>query len=184
MQPGGRVHPSRPFLSNPPMATQTYCDRDDVEDILSDAAVVAMIDDDEDTVDGAAEQVRVTSAIERSAERMNFWLARRYTLSDLASNDWCKWANATLAALKLSTRRNNPAPQSLVDEANDIMEMCKAVAEQPLAVLPNQPESFDMRPTVSNLRTDRGFWDESPVQVDPETSTGPKPADGIKRYVE
>jgi len=166
------------------MATQTYCDRDDVEDILSDAGVLAMIDDDEDAAEAGTETLRITAAIERAAERMNFWLARRYTLRDLASNAWCKWANATLAALKLSTRRNNPAPQSLVDEANDIMEMCKAVAEQPLAVIPDQPESFDMRPTVTNPRVDRGFWDESPVKVDPELSTGPKPADGIKRSTE
>ncbi|MCE9525464.1 MAG: DUF1320 domain-containing protein [Planctomycetales bacterium] len=84
---------------------QTYCLKADIEAVWTAAAVLASVDDDSSGTLSATEEGYITRAIERAAERMNAYLEERYVLSELASNTWCRDANAALAAFLLSIRR-------------------------------------------------------------------------------
>ena len=89
------------------MATTTYCVRADIETIYSAHGVNMAADDDMDGIVLAAEEVYVTRAIVRAAGKINSRVQKRYTLSDLSSNDWIRDVNATLAAQILARRRGN-----------------------------------------------------------------------------
>lgn len=163
------------------MATTTYCDQDDIEDVLSDYGVLAIVDDDEGGSNSAAELTRVTAAIERAAGRMNQYLETRYTLSDLASNDWCKYCNADLAAYYLTMRRGHAAPQGLEQVAADRINELQQIQLGNQRV-PEVANSFETIPTVSNFQVRRGDCD-GPIMVDGEHSTGSAPVGSRKRNI-
>jgi len=163
------------------MAIQTYCTIANVKSILSDHGAEAFADDNLDGSLSAGEEQYITDAISRAAAlKMNIYLSGRYDLSDLASNGWCQWANATFAALLVSMRRNNPAPQSLLAETQELTETLKAIQAGRMP-LPDQSESYDQRPTVSNFDVERwrARW---PVRVREDESTKPVPSSGITRH--
>jgi hypothetical protein len=81
---------------------QTYCDEDDIVSIIGEPTLLVCIDDDQDGVRSDDDDDKVTACIERAAVEMNAALANQYVLSELASNDWCKWCNAYLAVYYLS----------------------------------------------------------------------------------
>lgn len=162
---------------------QTYCTQSDIEAIISASGLLACIDDTEAGQASTGATLHVTNAIERAAVKINAAAGRQYSpLSDLASNDWCKWANAVLAAYYLQTRRGNPAWQSLSDQVKEVEELLEEVAWGRRGI-PEQPPSFDFRPTVSNFQVEPGR-SIAPVRVDRDESTGAAPVDGAgtKRY--
>ena len=161
------------------MAVQTYCVRADIEDIFGTAGVKAHIDDDHSGGESSAETTVVTKVIERAAVRMNQVLDQRYILSELATNDWCKYANATIAVYMLMTRRGNPAPQDVEREFRETMEFLDDV-RLGIAKIPQANESFETIPTVSNFEPERGRR-SAPIRVATEESTGTAPAGGRKR---
>lgn len=157
----------------------TYCDRDDIIDIAGEASILAAIDDGHDGVESAAETLYVTKAINRAAAEMNVALECQYILSELSGNEWCKWANASLALYFLRTRRNNPAEASVIEAVNSIRTMLEEI-RWGRASLPEQSPSFDFTPAVSNMRPEL-FKVDNPIRVVREESTGGDPDPGIKR---
>ncbi len=174
---GTAVTPTPP--PTPGTSGTVYCTSEDVESIMSEHGVTAFIDDDLSGGRSTAETQYIADAISRAAAKMNVYLASRYRLSDLSGNVWCRWANAICAALQVSTRRNNPAPQFLVDECQDVIETLKLVKLGQLP-LPDQAESFDMTPTVSNFDVQRAAG-VTPARVVVPESVGPQPQTGIQR---
>ena len=162
------------------MATTTYCDRSDIDDVLSEHAVDRMIDDDHDGVVEATELARVTTAIEKAAGRINATVQKRYTLSDLSGNDWLKFVNATLAALTLMRRRGNGVPPSLQEEADEYLEDLNDI-KAGRQDIPEQNESFDFAPAVSNYRASRADG-IAKVRVNTQISTGDDPHPSRKRF--
>lgn len=163
------------------MATTTYCNRADVDAILSTVGVTAFADDDEDGSLDATELGYVTRAIERAANRMNAFLEMRYELSDLSGNDWCRDANAALAAFLLGGRRNNPVSPVLSTENTQFLDDLKEIRDNNMTV-PGAFDSNDALPSVTNFRPERSRG-QAPVRVIREESTRSDPPAGsdIKR---
>src|SRR5688572_12894990 len=92
---------------------QTYCTQADIEAIWPPADLLSSVDDDTTGTLDATELSYITRAIERAANHMNSRLAMRYTPADLASNAWCRDANAAIAAYWLATRRGTAPPAQL-----------------------------------------------------------------------
>ena len=161
------------------MAVQTYCVRADIEEIIGVPAVKAFIDDDHSGGETSGETTVVTKVIERAAVRMNQVLDQRYILSELASNEWCIYANAAIAVYLLMTRRGNPAPQDVEREFRETMEFLDDV-RMGIAKIPQANESFETIPTVTNFEVERGRR-SAPIRVAPDESTGTVPAGGRKR---
>lgn len=162
------------------MAT-TYCTRLDVESILSAPAVLALIDDDGDGNESPGESQFVTDAIERAAVKLNGQIGRQYKLEDVTDNDWMKWANAVLAAALLSKRRNNPLPESIHADVQEINELANEIAWGRRS-LPEQAPSVEHIPAVTNFRPELGHG-YAPVRVSTQESTGASPEGDRKRNI-
>ena len=161
------------------MATsQTYCTVADVKDILSDNGVLVRTDDDESgAVAGSGTESTVqANAVDRAASKMNMYLEQTaYTLVSLANNAWCKWCNATIAAVEFCKRRGNPVPQPLLEDFQWYMDMLMQLARGVFHAIPGTNPAVETSPTVSNLTTEP--YKHMPVRRRPFTSTG-KPPDG------
>jgi phage gp36-like protein len=132
------------------MAVQIYCVKADIEAIWPPADLLASVDDDTSGTLSATEEAYITQAIERAAGLINARLETRYRLSDLAGNAWCRDANAAIAAYLLATRRGDPAPAHLQQQYDAYIAAVGAIAAGWLKV-PQQPESFDHAPGVTNF---------------------------------
>jgi phage gp36-like protein len=130
--------------------TQTYCTKTDIEAIWPPADLLASVDDDTSGTLSATEEGYITRAIERAAGIINARLEMRYRLSDLSDNAWCRDANAAIAAYLLSTRRGEAAPAHLQQQYDAYVAAVNAIAAGWLKV-PQQPESFDHAPGVTNF---------------------------------
>jgi phage gp36-like protein len=129
---------------------QTYCLKADIEALWTAAAVLASVDDDSSGTLSATEEGYITRAIERAAERMNAYLEERYVLSELASNTWCRDANAAIAAYLLSIRRGTAAPAPFQSQYDSLMSDLFEIACGRLKV-PQARESIDNLPSVTNF---------------------------------
>ena len=130
--------------------TQTYCQKADIEAIWPPAELLASVDDDVSGTLSATEEGYITRAIERAANLMNSRLELRYELAELADNDWCRDANAAIAAYWLATRRGDPAPAQLTQQYSAYTADLDLIAEGRLKV-PGAIESYDQAPGVTNL---------------------------------
>lgn len=163
-------------------APQTYCSASDVQDILSTAGYTAFLDDDESGTLSAGETTTATNMIERAAVRMNGYVCQRYKLSEVTANQWLRWGNATLAAALIVQRRNNPLNQALGEDVKYVYEFLEAMTVNDKVRLPEQNDSFETYPTVSNFDVERARG-QSPVRVSPSESTGSAPTPPITRRV-
>ena len=137
------------------MTTQTYCVKADLEAIWPPADLLASVDDDTSGTLSASEEGYITRAIERAANLMNARLELRYKLADLASNLWCRDANAAIAAYWLATRRGDPAPAQLTQQYAAYLADLADIAAGKLKV-PGATESFDQSPGVTNFAVNLG----------------------------
>ncbi|MDX1944347.1 MAG: phage protein Gp36 family protein [Pirellulaceae bacterium] len=130
--------------------TQTYCTRDDLEAIWPPAELLASVDDDTSGTLSATEESYLTRGIERAANLMNARLETRYVLTSLATNAWCRDANAAIAAFLLATRRGDPAPAHLQQQYDTYLADLGQIASGHLKV-PGAAESHDAGPGVVNF---------------------------------
>src|SRR5688572_19772946 len=128
----------------------TYCTQADLEAIWPPADLLASVDDDASGTLNATELSHITRAIERAAHFMNATLSLRYTLADLATNAWCRDANAAIAAYWLSTRRGLAAPAHLQQQYDAYVAELVAIVAGGIK-LPQQAESLDFAPGVTNF---------------------------------
>jgi hypothetical protein len=160
--------------------TQTYCSRADIVSLMGEAALLASIDDNMDGVISAEEEAIVTSLIEMTASEINRQVRHQYVLTEVASNVWLKWAQATMCVYRLRKRRNNPAEGSVEDDYQEINRLLNEVRwgrEQ----LPEQLPSFDHLPSVSNFVPQIGRG-TAPIRVIEEESTTTRPTSSRKRF--
>lgn len=162
------------------MATTSYCLRADVEAVLSIHGVNRSVDDDFDGEVEAFEELYVTNSIERAASRINARIQKRYTLSALSSNDWMTFTNATMAAQLLMRRRGNGVPPSIDTEVDELLSDLDEIKAGTLDI-PEQRESLEYTPTVSNYTVQRGQVIPA-VRVNTRTSTGGDPNSTLKRF--
>src|SRR5262245_30932951 len=113
------------------MAVTALCTQTEIEAKLSEHGLAVRLDDDKD---GAAEPGLVTSVIEKASADVGQYLLVRYAVADIAASAWVKWVTATFAARDATRRRNQPCPQSLLDECQDYTDQLKAIRDglQPL----------------------------------------------------
>lgn len=167
------------------MTVQTYCTIAHVKDILSDNGVLFRSDDDEDGVleSSGTESTAQSNAIERSATKMNMMLQQTaYTLADLANNEWCKWCNATMAAVALCRRRGNPVPQSLLQEEQEYMRILEYLRAGKIDMIPGTTPSLESTPTVTNFTTEPHRV--MPVRRRDANTTGTHPTPPVKHHDE
>lgn len=162
------------------MPTQTYCTDADVEFVLSEAGVTARVDDQETGTRSTAAEGYIDTAIARAAREINGAIRHQYKLSDVASNEWLKDVNATLAADILCRRRGNAPIESIMSDVQSFREMLAKIKDG-REQIPEQLPSFDARATVSNVEVQLNTIDH-PVRTDVLTSTGPAPVAPVKRF--
>src|SRR5262245_2548326 len=133
--------------------TQTYCTKSDIEAIWPPANVLASVDDDGNGTLSATESGYIDRVIERAANFINSRLEMRYRLTDLATNAWCRDANAALAAYWLSTRRGVAAPAQLQQQYDAYLAALSDIAAGRLKV-PEQLDRFDTSPGLTNFEID------------------------------
>jgi phage gp36-like protein len=132
------------------MTTQIYCTQSDIEAIWPPGDLLASVDDDASGTLSATELGYIDRAIERAANFLNARLEMRYRLTDLSENTWCRDANAAIAAYWLSTRRGAVAPAQLQQQYDAYVAQLVAIVAGSIK-LPQQAESFELMPGVSNF---------------------------------
>ena len=132
------------------MTTQIYCTQSDIEAIWPPGDLLASVDDDASGTLSATELSYIDRAIERAANFINARLEMRYRLTDLSENTWCRDANAAIAAYWLSTRRGAAAPAQLQQQYDAYVAQLVAIVAGSIK-LPQQAESFELMPGVSNF---------------------------------
>lgn len=132
------------------MTTQTYCTSSDIEAIWPPDSLLASVDDDGSGTLSATESGYIDRAIERAANFINARLELRYSLADLATNTWCRDANAAIAAYWLATRRGSAAPAQLQQQYDAYVAAVADIAAGKLKV-PEAAESYDTMPGVTNF---------------------------------
>lgn len=149
------------------MTVQTLpnlCTQTEVERLLSVAGVVAF-SDHEDEATGNSDVV--DDAIDRASGEILLFLANRYDPDVLAESSLVRrWATVG-AACYLCQTRNNPPPESLVGQWEQLIA-------DPDGIIPKiglgklrlagVQMRYDSRPAFSNLRVDRR-WPTSKVRV-------------------
>ncbi|MBI1249066.1 DUF1320 domain-containing protein [bacterium] len=145
------------------MPTQTYCTLDDLKAILGSTAVLRLLDDNEDGVTTSLEQSYASDVIAQAASQINAVLSMRYDTGSLASNTWCRWCNAYLAASLLVRRRGNPADASLEEVVRSYRDQLEQIRTGQLN-LPDATPEGSKAPAVSNYRTNLGAV--SPICLD------------------
>lgn len=132
------------------MTTQIYCTKSDIEAIWPPGSLLASVDDDANGTLSATESSYIDRAIERGSNFINARLEMRYELGDLAANTWCRDANAAIAAYWLATRRGAAAPAQLQQQYDAYGAALADIASGRIK-LPEQAESFDIMPGVTNF---------------------------------
>lgn len=160
--------------------TTTYCTRLSVESIISAPGLLALIDDDADGVESPAESQYVTDAIERAAARLNAQVGRQYVISELSTNAWMKWANATLAVMFLCKRKGNPLPESVQQDVKEIEDLAIEISWGRRS-LPEQAPSFDHSAAVSNFNVEMAH--ANPIRVNSQESTRAQPVPQVRRNI-
>ena len=156
-----------------------YCTSSEIESLLGAETLAAFIDDDESGAASAGETAYIADMIELAASEMDSYLCVRYNLADLSSsNTWLKWANAILAARNITRRRLSPmAP--IEDQAQRILADLAEI-RQGIKPIPNQAESFDGLPSVTNFVVERATY-PGKIRVNPQESTRDAPPDELRR---
>lgn len=154
------------------MAT-TYCNRLNIQSLIGEAALIAVIDDNQDGVENPEETDYITDAITQAAVEMNESLCRQYVLTSLTNNDWCRWCNAYLACYFLFNRRGNPVPPGIMDAVQTYRDKLSETRWGRYQV-PEANPTFDNRPAVSNYVAELGKY-SNPIRVFSEESTGGEP---------
>lgn len=129
----------------------TYCTRSDVESVWTPAAVLAAADDDASGTLSAGEANHITEAIERGAGQLNAVLDQRYDVTQLASNAWCRDANAVFAAYFLAARKSSDDPPPMLAILFAWYRDTLADIGRGVLKVPQAAETHDNVPSVSNF---------------------------------
>jgi hypothetical protein len=165
-----------------------YCERVDVEGILSQFGIDHRIDDDEDAAIAAEEEAFLTQSIDEGTAQINFYMYR-YRRPTLVGNEWLRHCNAYLAACNVSLRRVNGVHPDLATRCNRYYEQLADIKEG-LCELPANdgddplvPEAESLGPLkwvqTQNYIVRMGHLPRQ-VQIDHDNSTGKSLPPGLK----
>lgn len=131
----------------------TYCTQSDIEHYLSAAGVELSVDDDGDGYISTDEQAAITDARVEASETVNFYCWDKYTPAALATSNWVNRAATIFAAYRLRSRRGNPVPAIIVDDAGKYEEKLTLIKEAN-GKIPGVPLRRTLAPVWSNTRCD------------------------------
>ena len=158
----------------------TYCTADDLDSYWSSTGVTSRLDDNEDGVLDATEQLHRTAALERATNTINARLTMRYKLADLTGNLWARDCCIILACYYVGMRRGEGVGPILVADFDRYMTELREIAAGDLE-LPQQTPSFDTRPVATNYEPDMRSRNVR-VRRNDKTSTGGRLPSGLKSY--
>ena len=147
----------------------TYCTQADVERILSAAGVRDRLDDDEDQLVSSTEHEAWTDILAGATDTVNFYCWSMYSPENLATSNFITNITAKLAAYHLCTRRGNPAPESIQEQAQKAEEMLQRVYENSHP-LPNVPLRRALAPAWSSIYCDPRY-NHRVIRVERNAST-------------
>ncbi len=169
------------------MALTTYCNEANLDSILSAFGVVVRANDDLDGSNSAgadftAQESAIADCITQATVKINHKLIQRYGVQTLVGSSWVKWACAYLAARALCIRRNNPPPDSVVTECDEIERELAGIYRNEAHLitdsgLPATPRIAG-RMTVTNYTVDSRYA-RGKVRRVPTTSTGGSQGPGL-----
>lgn len=129
----------------------TYAVQADIEQHISVLGLKLRLDDDSDGVLSTAEQAGLTDAIDEATETINYYCNNKYAASQLATSRFINRACMILATYRICTRRLNPVPESLIEDAAKVEEMLKEIRDKS-ALIPGLPLRRILAPTMSHTR--------------------------------
>ena len=129
----------------------TYCVQADIEQHISVLGVKLRIDDDDDGVLTTADQAGLTDAIDEATETINYYCYNKYAPSQLATSRFINRCAMILATYRLCTRRLNPVPESLIEDAAAVEEKLKEIRDKS-AMVPGLPLRRVLAPVMSHTR--------------------------------
>lgn len=165
------------------------CTLEDVEVILSAEGLIARADDTQDGTMSASEEKLVNDCISRGSREAAMRLTMRY--GDVANFQGgnapadtpasVRDMVAILAAFWVCKRRNNPVPQSLVDDRRQVFEDLQAIAANQMR-LPDIDDGDEL-PFVTNFHVDGRYRSAKLRRID-ATSTRSLPPQDTRQHPE
>jgi hypothetical protein len=114
-------------------------------------------------------QGNLATAITWASVRVNYYLRQRYDSTQLAGNDFVRFACATLAAVMIM-RRKNAAHDGLQQEYDEVEGQLESIQQFKYEVPDAYPLS-EPGPTMSNVRVDQLSFNRR-IRATYECSTG------------
>lgn len=151
-------------------AATLYCTQGDIETVLSVLGLTLALDDDRGgSITATPESTYLTNCITWATAEANSYLAKRYDPVYLAQSSAVTEAVAVRAALRARRHRTDPAPESLQEWADEVMEWYKDVramkADVALAI-----ERSPSRPGIINQRFNVNYPNPSRIQLNQSTT--------------
>lgn len=149
-----------------------YCDRSDVEDVLSAAGVQSRLSDGPPSADDLG------SCLKDAAIFINQHAALMYPISQLVLSNWVNFTAKHIAAHLLCIRRGNPAPSSVREFYDAAVEDLKDVKKGLDVIYDALPGRANV-PVMSNMSMRLRPFMHSRVQA--KRSAGHAPTDYSQR---
>jgi len=147
--------------------TTSYCAQADVTFMLSRFGLQALLNDGASAI--PVIQGNLATAITWASVRIDYYLRQRYDPTQLAGNNFVRFACATLASVMIM-RRKNAAHDGLQQEYDEVEEQLKSIQEFKYEVPDAYPIS-EPGPTMSNVRVDQVNFNRK-IRASFEASTG------------
>jgi len=156
-----------------------YCTADELRRQISYYGLVSWSDHAQD---GVEDDAVITDAIQEASQEIDMYATQRYSNVSIGSAPSLadsplvrRWA-VTLACYFLSMKRGNPPPESLLNQAERLLDPINGILVRVATgklQLPGVPLRGDLFPAWSNLAVDRR-WPISKVRVTEANSSDAK----------
>lgn len=144
----------------------TYTTEEEIVNVLSQAG----IDFDLDDLSAPLRTQAVKEFIEDATDIINQHAAIRYEETDLANSRWVHSRASWIAAWLFSQRRGNPAPDSLANRYEIILDELREVRNDNLDI-PRLATKSNFVPSISNFKIDDRFGVRK-IRVQTQISSG------------
>lgn len=150
-----------------------FCDKGDVERLLSAEGVRLRLDDDGDgAVNEDEEEDILNDCVSEATETVLYYCWAKYDPSVLALNPWVNRVASHFAAYALCRVRGNPVPEPMVNYLLEVEKKLKEVRDGN-GLVPRAPLLRRLAPRVSNARVVPGYTFRV-LRVDPNSSSRPE----------
>lgn len=146
--------------------TNVYTSEAEIVNVLSQLGLDFTLDD---LVEPTLTQAKL-EFIEDATDLINQFAALRYLEADMVNSRWVRSRASWLAAYLFTQRRGNPAPGSVADRHERIMDELRDVREENIDI-PRLATRGNFVPSISNYKIDDRFTKRK-VRVETEISSG------------